>query len=88
MHLVVMDLGLELSLMATLCLTSIAVLATMVPVSIAGWGVREAAMVLVFQQVGVGPEPALILSLFFGLLMVVISLPGGLIWVRTRAAPA
>lgn len=50
------------------------------PISIAGWGVRETAMVTAFGFVGVNSAAALVLSILLGLLGTVMSLPGGLIW--------
>jgi hypothetical protein len=60
------------------------VLVTTLPVSIAGWGVREGAMVTGFGFVGVVADDALALSLLFGIALVLISLPGGLVWLADR----
>ena len=57
-----------------------------VPVSIAGWGVREGAMVMGFAMVGTEAADALALSVAFGLANVVASLPGGMIWLFHRAS--
>jgi uncharacterized membrane protein YbhN (UPF0104 family) len=56
------------------------VLATLAPVSIAGWGVREGAMILAFGLVGVAESDALALSVTFGLAQIVVGIPGGVIW--------
>ncbi len=69
------------------------VLLTMLPISIAGWSVREAAMVAAFAYVGVDAPGALALSVAFGLVQVAIGLPGGLLWFKsgvpaTPPAPA
>jgi hypothetical protein len=58
------------------------------PISIGGWGVREAAVVTFFGLVGVAPSAAVLLSVQLGLIAVVISLPGGLLFLvqRRRAA--
>jgi uncharacterized membrane protein YbhN (UPF0104 family) len=58
------------------------------PISIGGWGVREAAMVTIFGLVGVPPSAALIVSIQVGLLAVVLSLPGGVLFLvqRTKVA--
>ena len=52
----------------------------LLPVSLAGWGVRELALVVVLSSFGVSAEIALTISLLFGLLLIVTGLPGGLIW--------
>ena len=54
------------------------------PISIAGWGVRETAMVAFFGLIGVPAEGAVVLSILFGLVGIVVSLPGGAIWLATR----
>jgi uncharacterized membrane protein YbhN (UPF0104 family) len=53
---------------------------TAIPISIAGWGVRESAMVFVFGMVGMPAESAFSLSVSFGLVMIVTGLPGGVVW--------
>jgi glycosyltransferase 2 family protein len=55
-------------------------LASMMPVSIGGWGLRETAMVYSLGLIGIAPEQALLLSVLIGLLNIVISLPGGVLW--------
>jgi glycosyltransferase 2 family protein len=50
------------------------------PVSLAGWGVREAGLVVILAGFGVPAEAALATSLLIGIEMIVLSLPGGLIW--------
>lgn len=49
----------------------------MIPISISGIGVREAAFVLFFTQVGLSDEQAILLSLLFFVLTVVAGLVGG-----------
>ena len=59
------------------------------PVSFAGWGVREGTMVVVFGAIGVAPADALSLSLVYGLLLMAAGLPGAVFWLaeRRRADP-
>jgi len=52
----------------------------LVPISLAGWGVREAAVVSLLGAFGVPPANALATSLLVGLCQIAIALPGGLIW--------
>lgn len=56
------------------------VLLTTLPVSIAGWGVREGAAVVGFGLIGTDAADALAISVAFGLVQIVIGLPGGLLW--------
>jgi glycosyltransferase 2 family protein len=50
------------------------------PIALAGWGVREVAVVVALAGFGVPAEAALAISLLFGLAQIVVSLPGGLVW--------
>jgi glycosyltransferase 2 family protein len=56
------------------------VLAATIPISVAGWGVREGAMVVALGYVGVSATDAVTISVIFGLLMITAGLPGGLVW--------
>ena len=64
----------------------------LVPVSLAGWGLRELGFVVVLAGFGIPAEPALAASLLVGLCTIVVGLPGGLLWLTgwdiTRATAA
>jgi hypothetical protein len=55
-------------------------LITALPVSINGWGVREAAMIGLLPFVGIPAEHAVLISVGFGLGLLVTRLPFGLLW--------
>ncbi len=74
------SLGLNVSFVYFLIVLPIIWVITMVPVSIAGLGVREGAFVLFFTQQGVSTESALALSLLFFSLSLTIALAGGIIY--------
>lgn len=59
-------------------------LAATLPVSIGGWGIREAGMVGMLGLAGVPQAAALMLSIQLGLGTILISLPGGPLWLATR----
>lgn len=61
------------------------VLAVSVPISMAGWGVREVVMIALFELMGLPPEQGLVTSVLFGLTMFVAGLPGLFIWLALRA---
>lgn len=79
-------LRLDVSLLDCVVLVPPVQLILTVPVSIGGWGVRESAMVWAFALVGVATEAALVLSLLFGVVALLVSLPGGIVWLVTRGA--
>ena len=66
-------------------MTVIALFAATLPISIAGWGVREGVLVALLRSSGIAPEGALALSLLFGVALVIASLPGAFVWFFKRA---
>lgn len=80
-------LTIDLAFLDCLVLVPPIVVITLAPVSIAGWGVREGAMVLGFALVGVGEADALALSVATGLSQIVAGIPGGVLWL-VRGRPA
>ena len=78
-------LGINVEWSGFLVIIPLVTLMMVVPISIAGWGVREGVMVVGFGYLGVVPEAALALSILFGLLVLTVSLPGGIIWVLKRS---
>jgi uncharacterized membrane protein YbhN (UPF0104 family) len=56
-------------------------LITMVPISIAGWGVREASMGLAFGYAGLATSEGVNVSLLFGAVYFIVGAFGGLVWI-------
>ena len=54
-----------------------------IPLSIAGWGVRESAMVLAFSYAGLAGSDGLIVSILFGAANLGIGVIGGVVWVAS-----
>jgi hypothetical protein len=73
-------LGTPLTFLDLVLLLPPVILGAVLPVSIAGWGVREAAMVVALGQVGIAPVDALAISLAVGLSQIGIGVPGGFLW--------
>ncbi|MBT3765164.1 MAG: flippase-like domain-containing protein [Rhodospirillaceae bacterium] len=82
-YILALGLKLDVSMLDCLALFPPVMLATTLPISIAGWGVREGAMVAAFGLIGVSQEGAVVLSLLAGILAIVASLPGGIIWLMS-----
>ena len=59
------------------------ILISMIPISIAGWGVRENAMVVAFAYAGLPESDGLVVSLLFGAAFFVVGAIGGLIWIAS-----
>jgi len=73
-------LGMNIEWSGFLLMIPLVTLIMVIPISIAGWGVREGVMVVGFGYLSVDPEAALALSMLYGLSVLIVALPGGLIW--------
>jgi uncharacterized membrane protein YbhN (UPF0104 family) len=64
---------------ALLLIPPVILIAT-VPISIAGWGVRESALMLAFGYAGLPPGDGLLVSVLIGVTMFAVGLGGGAAW--------
>jgi len=76
--------GLRYPLQVYLVLVPPVVLLTILPVSLAGWGVREGAMIGFFLLIGADKAAVLSFSILYGLLNLVASLPGFFVYLGQR----
>jgi len=63
-------------------------LITMLPISIAGWGVREATMGLAFGYAGLMSNEGVNVSLLFGAVSFIVGAFGGLVWILSAEKAA
>jgi uncharacterized membrane protein YbhN (UPF0104 family) len=77
-------LGIGVGPIAMIAVISMVTLVVALPVSMAGWGVREVSIVALLGLLGVNREAALLLSVEIGILTTLLSLPGGVIWLTLR----
>lgn len=70
----------SLALVAALCL--VLLLAMVVPITVSGWGVREGAAALLWPAAGLPAEQGVALSIGYGALIFLGSLPGALMLLR------
>lgn len=80
------SIGTPLSFADCLVTMPPALLITLVPISLGGWGLREGAFVVILKFYGVPAEQALILSMLFGLALLISTLPGIALWLMQPAA--
>lgn len=59
-----------------------------IPVSLAGWGIREGAMVGIFMLVYDDKAKILAMSILYGLLLIIGALPGSYFWVKNKTQKA
>jgi uncharacterized membrane protein YbhN (UPF0104 family) len=82
-------LHLDLGFGAVVLAMPVVILVQMIPISLAGWGIREGAMAFVLRWFGVDASDAVLLSVLIGLAVIVSSLPGLAAWLGSlRAADA
>ena len=82
------SLGLDSSVLSIGWVRSTVILATMIPISVSGLGLREGALLALATYYGAGPNQAMAYSLLvFAVTVVAIGLLGGLIeaWHYTRS---
>jgi uncharacterized membrane protein YbhN (UPF0104 family) len=79
-----LGLNIPVSFLDCLILLPVVFFLSMLPISVSGWGVREGAMIVALGFAGVSPAHSLTLSISFGLGLVLISLPGGLLWLFAK----
>jgi uncharacterized protein (TIRG00374 family) len=75
------ELGSGIGLFACLAILPLVNLLTFIPISIAGWGVREALMVSAFALIDVPAADALAVSIKLGLANLALGLLGGIVWI-------
>lgn len=78
------SLNIDLTIVESLTYMPIILLISVLPISIGGWGVREAGMVSLLALSGVPASSALVLSVQLALIILLVSLPGGLLWLFKR----
>ncbi|MBC7756378.1 MAG: flippase-like domain-containing protein [Bdellovibrio sp.] len=77
-------LGLQYSLMTYFALVPPALVLTVVPISVAGWGVREGALVGLFSLIGADKTAVLMMSMLYGLTLIIVSFPGLVTYLKGR----
>lgn len=73
-------LGLHLPFADYLAFMPLVVAVTVIPITIAGWGLREGLLVALLGKVGITHEAALAFSVMFGVFSAFCSLPGLALW--------
>jgi uncharacterized membrane protein YbhN (UPF0104 family) len=73
-------LRVDLDFGAALVIVPAVMLVSMAPISLAGWGVREGAMIVGLGLAGIVPADALAVSVAYGLLQLALGLLGGALW--------
>jgi glycosyltransferase 2 family protein len=57
-----------------------------IPISLAGWGIREGAMIGIFMLIYDDKTKILAISILYGILLILSSLPGAYFWIKSKRA--
>lgn len=75
-YIIARALGIHAGLIDFAIIVPSVMLLSMVPISMAGWGIREGAMVFLGAAMGIAKAAALAISLLYGVSLIAVSLPG------------
>jgi hypothetical protein len=81
---IALALGIDISIFYFFLFNPLLVFVLLIPISFNGLGPKEATTVFFFGLVGVPAEAALAMSLIFHVVVVLTSVPGGVLWWRER----
>ena len=82
------DLAMGLSMGDWFLIVPSALLISMLLISAGGWGIREGSFVIALAAFGIPLEEAIIPPIIFGLGVLAVTLPGGVIWLANRKRAA
>lgn len=80
LYVFLIDYGADINFLFLLCLVPPVFLLSMLPISFAGWGVREGALVAVLGSLGVQTHVIVAASIAFGIAHIIASFPGLAVW--------
>ena len=75
-YLIGQSVGLDYSILTMAVIVPPVVLLTLIPISLAGWGIREGAMIGLFGLIGAVQANVLSMSILYGIILIIASLPG------------
>lgn len=78
------SVGINEPLVAYLVIIPPAILLTILPISFAGWGVREGALIALFMMIGIDEHLVLAMSLLYGFILILSALPGLVFYLTSR----
>ena len=79
-----LSIGLNLDMQTLIIATPLVFLLTIIPISLAGWGVRESSFVGILLLVGATKESVLALSIIYGIILILTAIPGAYFWVKSK----
>ena len=81
LYLMTLACDIQVSFLVWLVIMPPIILISSLPISIAGWGLREGIMIIALNEIGINKTDAFMLSLSYGLAIMIAGLLGGIFWV-------
>jgi glycosyltransferase 2 family protein len=78
-YMIALSVGVDVPYPYFITIMSIATVVGLIPITVAGWGTREATVVMFFSLFGVGPEQAIVMSILNNLMNYAVIMPIGAI---------
>jgi uncharacterized protein (TIRG00374 family) len=79
------SIGAKISLLSFFLVVPLANLGSVIPISIAGWGVRENIFVGLFSLLDIQADDPLTVSLIYGILHLFLAAPGVFFWLKAKS---
>lgn len=87
-YMIGLSIGITLSLKYYMIIVPIVIVVTLIPISLAGLGVRETIFIYLFKQIGFSSTAAFTLSILTFLIILLLSLAGGVIYLFKGFSPS
>lgn len=84
MYNIALSIDLKLDFQVFLIAVPPVFLLTIVPISLAGWGIREGAMVGIFLLIGADQTKVLAMSILYGMILIASAIPGSFFWIKSK----
>lgn len=82
------NLGIDIRLIDMIVLVPNIMIASMLPFSVSGWGIREGAAIILLAEASIGRADAVAMSVIFGLITLTTSCIGALVWFAMSYVPS
>lgn len=83
-YFIALSIGVKLSVSAFMVIMPPVILLTIIPISLAGWGIREGAMAGLFGFAGVSKELAISMSIIYGFTYILQGIVGLVLWIKSK----
>lgn len=83
-YMIAVSISFEADFTVFLSIVPAVLLISIVPVSLAGWGIRESAMIGLFLLVGADVEKVLSISILYGIILILVGIYGAIFYLKEK----